>query len=91
MVTQTLRKLERNSLVARRILAAAPAGVPRVDSRRSDYEQGASIGPQVGWPHRAKSPSPRSKAVIMISLLFGGREPHTVFNLVDRATLTTDA
>ncbi|GAA1010175.1 NADP oxidoreductase [Acrocarpospora pleiomorpha] len=29
-------------------------------------------------------------AAIVISLLFGGRDPHTVFNLVDRATVTTN-
>jgi predicted dinucleotide-binding enzyme len=29
-------------------------------------------------------------AAIVISLLFGGRDPHTVFNLVDRATLTVE-
>jgi 8-hydroxy-5-deazaflavin:NADPH oxidoreductase len=30
-------------------------------------------------------------AAIMISLLYGGRDPHTVFNLVNRATVTTNA
>lgn len=29
-------------------------------------------------------------AAIVISLLFGGRDPHTVFNLVDRAPVTTN-
>ncbi|GAT67301.1 NADP oxidoreductase coenzyme F420-dependent protein [Planomonospora sphaerica] len=30
-------------------------------------------------------------AAIVISLLFGGHDPHTVFNLVDRTTVTTSA
>lgn len=30
-------------------------------------------------------------AAIVISLLFGGRDPHTVFNLVDHATVSLDA
>ena len=30
-------------------------------------------------------------AAIVISLLFGGRDPYTVFNLVDRAALSIDA
>jgi 8-hydroxy-5-deazaflavin:NADPH oxidoreductase len=30
-------------------------------------------------------------AAIVISLLFGGRDPYTVFNLVDRATFSIDA
>jgi 8-hydroxy-5-deazaflavin:NADPH oxidoreductase len=30
-------------------------------------------------------------AAVVISLLFGGRAPYTVFNLVDRATVSIDA